>query len=428
MAAHDALTGLPNRLLFCDRLEREITTALREGSGFAVLACDLDRFKSVNDTYGHPKGDDLLRAVAERLGAVVREADTVSRLGGDEFAIILSRAGDPHDASFIAERVIEAVGRPFDLDGSSVNIGVSVGIAPGLRDGRDADTLFRNADIALYRTKTGGRNAYSFYEPGMDAVVAERTRLEHDLRAAVRDGGLTVHYQPIVSLGRNEISGFEALLRWQHPERGMISPADFISMAEATGLIVPLGDWVLRQVCQEVAGWPGHLSVAVNVSAIQFQRPGLELAIVSALASSGLSPHRLELEITESTLMNDSKAAIACLHRLRATGVRVALDDFGTGYSSLSYLRKFPFDKLKIDRAFIRDIADPDAATIVRAIVGIGTQLGMSIVAEGVETAEQVELVRRAGCTDVQGFVYSRPVNAADAVALVQTWPTRAAA
>ena len=428
MAAHDALTGLSNRLLFRDRLTQEIANARRQGGSLAVLACDLDRFKNVNDTYGHSRGDDLLRAVADRLRVVTKETDTVARLGGDEFAIILSRLDGPHSASRAAERVIEAVGRPFDLNGCLASIGVSVGIALGPRDDADADSLFRNADTALYRAKASGRNAYSFYEPGMDAAVAERTRLEHDLRTAVRDGGFTVYYQPIVRLNENALGGFEALLRWPHPERGTISPAEFIPLAEATGLIVPLGEWVLREVCREASGWSSNLRVAVNVSAVQFKRPGLEQAVVRALASSGLESHRLELEITESVLMEDSESSIACLHRLRALGVRVALDDFGTGFSSLSYLRRFPFDKLKIDRAFIRDIADPNAAAIVRAVVGIGTQLGMSIVAEGVETAEQVELVRQEGCTEIQGFFFGRPMPAAEAISFAHKWDARAAA
>ncbi|WP_232627629.1 EAL domain-containing protein [Methylobacterium sp. Leaf118] len=419
MALHDALTGLPNRLVFRDRLNQELANARRYGGSFAVLACDLDRFKAVNDTLGHPAGDQLLRIVADRLISVARNVDTVARLGGDEFAIILSWLEEPQVVSAAAERIIEFVGLPIDLDGNTACIGISIGIAMGTVETEDADALFKNADIALYRAKAAGRNTLSFYEPGMDEIVADRSALERDLSNAVREGGFVLHYQPIMNLAADRPSGFEALIRWQHPVRGMVSPADFIPLAEDTGLIVPLGAWILREACREAAGWPGDLRVAVNVSAIQFQKPGFEQAVMGALAASGLAPQRLELEITESVLVADAEAVIACLHRLRALGVRIAMDDFGTGYSSLSYLRRFPFDKIKIDRSFIRDIADPDAAAIVRAIVGIGTQLGASITAEGVETDEQLARVRQEGCSEVQGFYFSRPLPARDALAFV---------
>ena len=423
MAVHDALTGLPNRTLFRDRLDREMITAQRRGSTFAVLACDLDRFKAVNDTHGHPAGDALLCAVAKRLRTVLREGDTVARLGGDEFAILLGQIDGPQSAGAIARRVIEAVNQPVDLDGSVACVGVSLGIAIGPQDGGDADTLFRNADIALYRAKAGERNTYSFYEPGMDAAVAERNGLERELRGAIERGALSLNYQPILGAPDGGAVGFEALLRWTAPERGSIPPVTFIPIAEETGLIVPIGAWVLREACREAAGWAGDLSVAVNVSPVQFQRPGLEQAVLGALAASGLPPHRLELEITESVLMRDSEAAIACLHRLRAMGVRIALDDFGTGYSSLSYLRRFPFDKIKIDRSFICDLDNADTAAIVRAIVGIGERLGATITAEGVETARQLEQVRREGCTETQGYLHSRPLAALDARRFVDPGP-----
>ncbi len=419
MALHDALTGLPNRLVFRDRLNQELANARRYGGGFAVLACDLDRFKIVNDTLGHPAGDTLLRIVADRLISVVRNVDTVARLGGDEFAIILSWLEEPQAVSAAAERIIEVVGQPIELDGNTACIGISIGIALGTIETEDADVLFKNADIALYRAKAAGRNTLSFYESGMDEIVADRSALERDLSQAVREGGFVLHYQPIMNLAADKPSGFEALLRWQHPTRGMVSPADFIPLAEETGLIVPLGAWTLEEACREAAGWPNDLRVAVNVSAIQFQKPGFEQAVIGALAASGLAPQRLELEITESVLVSDAEAVIICLHRLRALGVRIAMDDFGTGYSSLSYLRRFPFDKIKIDRSFIRDIADPDAAAIVRAIVGIGTQLGASITAEGVETEEQLARVRQEGCGEVQGFYFSRPLPAPDALDFV---------
>ena len=413
IAVHDALTGLPNRLLFRDRLNSELANARRRSGHFAVLACDLDRFKAVNDSLGHPAGDALLRTISDRLRSIVRDGDTVARLGGDEFAIILAQSDDPKTASLVAQSVIEAVGQPIDLDGNVASVGASIGIALGPRDGDDADTLFKNADIALYRAKAAGRNTYSFYEPGMDAAVAARNQLERDLRDAIRQGGFVLHYQPIVNLASGEVGGFEALLRWQHPTRGMISPAEFIPVAEETGTIVAIGEWALQEACREAAAWPNALRVAVNVSAVQFQRPGLEQSVVRALAASGLTAERLELEITETVLMQDAEAAVVCLHRLRSLGVRIALDDFGTGHSSLSYLRRFPFDKIKIDRSFIKEIADPDTATIVRAIVGIGERLGTSITAEGVETREQLVCVQQEGCTEVQGFLYSRPVPAA---------------
>jgi diguanylate cyclase (GGDEF)-like protein len=421
MARHDALTGLPNRRVFRDRLNHELALAKQHDGNFAVLACDLDGFKTINDTLGHPVGDQLLCIVADRLRSVIHANDTVARLGGDEFAIILERLEDPQTASLTAQRVIQALGRQTDLNGETLSIGVSIGIALGPQDGADADTVFKNADIALYRAKAAGRNTYSFYEPGMDTVVAERNLLERDLRQAIQHGGLVLHYQPVLNLLSGELSGFEALVRWHHPTRGLISPAEFIPLAEETGLIVALGEWALREACREAASWPSDLRVAVNVSAVQFQRPGLELAVVKALAASGLAPRQLELEITESVLVQDAIVAMDCLHRLRTLGVRIALDDFGTGYSSLSYLRSFAFDKLKIDRSFIKEIADPDVATIVRAIVSRGRQLGTAITAEGVETPNQFDCVRQEGCTEVQGFLYSKPLTATDAATFVRS-------
>lgn len=421
IAAHDALTNLPNRALFRDRLSCELANAERHGGSVAVLACDLDRFKAVNDTLGHPAGHALLRTIADRLHAIVRDGETVARLGGDEFEIILPRSIDPQAASLAAQRVIEAVGQPVDLDGTVASVGASIGLALGPQDGTDADTLFKNADIALYRAKGAGRNTYSFYEPGMGAVVATRIRLERDLGEAARCGEFVLLYQPILNLASGEVGGFEALLRWQHPTRGTVSPAEFIPVAEETGLIVDLGAWALQEACRQAAGWPNALRVAVNVSAVQFQRPGLEEAVVGALAASGLAAQRLELEITESVLMQDVEVAVARLHRLRALGVRTALDDFGTGYSPLSYLRRFPFDRIKIDRSFIKEIAGPDTATIVRAIVSIGGQLGTSVTAEGVETEEQLVRVRQEGCTKVQGFLYGQPLLKASAWNFIQS-------
>ena len=425
---HDGLTGLPNRLLFRDRLGHALADARRRGAGFALLACDLDQFKIINDTLGHPAGDALLKEVADRLRAATRENDTVARLGGDEFAVILNDVDDPQIAQSTITRVIAAMGQPIGLDGSSMSIGISIGVAFGPRDGEDADTLFKNADIALYRAKAAGRNTHSFYEPGMDAALAARINLEQDLRDAIREERLALHYQPVVDLASGAVSGFEALLRWQHPTRGAVSPCEFITLAEETGLIISLGEWALHEACREAIGWPGNMRAAVNVSAVQFQQPGLEQTVRRALTTSGLAPHRLELEITESVLLQDSEAAIACLHRLKALGVRIALDDFGTGFSSLSYLRRFPFDKIKIDRSFIRDIADPDTAAIVRAIVGIAARRGAIVTAEGVETGEQLEQVRQEGCTEVQGFLYSRPITAPEALDYARVQQSRRAA
>ncbi|WP_286159108.1 EAL domain-containing protein [Methylobacterium sp. Leaf456] len=420
MARHDTLTGLPNRRLFHEVLGRAIAEARRRGGRVAVLCCDLDRFKAVNDTFGHPAGDALLRVVAERLRGALREGDMVARLGGDEFAIILSDPDEARRIASVARRIITSLARPVDLDGLSAVVGVSIGIAIGPEDGDGPETLFKNADIALYRAKDSGRNTFRFYERGMDAAVATRNLLELDLREALRSGGFALHYQPIFAVADGAPSGFEALLRWNHPVRGPVSPAEFISVAEESGLIAPMGTWALNEACREAAGWPGEMRVAVNVSAVQFRKQGLEQAVIRALAASGLPARRLELEITESVLMQDSDAVIGCLHRLRALGVRIALDDFGTGYSSLSYLCRFPFDKIKVDRSFVRDLDNPVAAAIVHAIVGIGERLGSTITAEGVETEEQLGRLRHKGCTEVQGFLLSRPLAAEDARAFMR--------
>ncbi|MCG5245648.1 bifunctional diguanylate cyclase/phosphodiesterase [Methylorubrum extorquens] len=419
MARHDALTGLPNRRLFQETLAREIDGARRDGGSVVVLCCDLDRFKAVNDTFGHPAGDALLRVVAGRLRATLREGDVVARLGGDEFAIILPSRGRHRRIAAFARRLIQAAGRPVDLGGRATTVGVSIGVAVWPKHGDSADTLFKNADIALYRAKDSGRNTFRFYESGMAFAVVTRNLLEIEMRESIRSGGFALHYQPIFALADGAPQGFEALLRWNHPMRGPISPGAFIPLAEESGLITQLGAWALHEACREAASWPGDLRVAVNVSAVQFRKTGLEQSVMRALAASGLPAGRLELEITESVLMQDSDAVIGSLHRLRAMGVRIALDDFGTGYSSLSYLCRFPFDKIKIDRAFIRDIDEPVAAAVVRAVVGLGERLGMAITAEGVETEEQLVQVRRKGCTEVQGFLLGRPLPAAEAMTLV---------
>src|SRR6185437_11337264 len=377
MARHDALTGLPNRVLFHERVEQALAQAGR-AEDFAVLLLDLDRFKAVNDTLGHPVGDELLRAVAERLQACVREVDTVARLGGDEFAVVQSGVTKAEDAAVLARRIVEVVSQPYDLDGHRIMIGASVGISIAPGDGASCGKLLKNADVALYKTKAEGRGTWRFFEPDMDARLHARRALELDLWAALANDQFELHYQPLFDLRANRIGGFEALLRWRHPKHGMVSPADFIPISEEIGLIVPLGDWVLQRACAEASVWPGHVKVAVNVSPAQFRTGHLVDSVTKALAASGLPAARLELEITESVLLANSAATLATLHALRALGVRISMDDFGTGYSSLSYLRSFPFDKIKIDQSFIRDLATTDdAEAIVRAIIGLGASLGM---------------------------------------------------
>jgi diguanylate cyclase (GGDEF)-like protein len=419
MAHHDALTGLPNRVLFREHMEHELTRA-RRGESLAVLCLDLDHFKHVNDTLGHPIGDCLLQAVADRLRECARETDVVSRLGGDEFAIVAVASEQPRGAIALAERAIAALSKPFELEGHHVVIGASVGIAVAPVDGLEADQLMKAADMALYRAKTDGRGVYRFFEPDMDAKMQTRRALELDLRKALVTNEFELYYQPLVNLASNEVCGFEALLRWNHPERGLISPAHFIPLAEEMGIIVPLGEWVLRQACAEAVGWPEEIKVAVNISPAQFKSRSLALAVTSALAASGLAPQRLELEITESVLLQDSETTLATLHNLRDLGVQISMDDFGTGYSSLSYLRSFPFDKIKIDQSFVRDMSDEnDSIAIVRAVTGLGKNLGMATTAEGVETDEQLGHLRQEGCTEVQGYLFSRPLPATDILHLL---------
>ena len=428
MATHDALTALPNRTLFRERLEVRIAEALREGSAFAVLACDLDRFKSVNDALGHAAGDRLLRVVADRLTATLRGKDTVARLGGDEFAVLLAdgtRAG-VEDAT---ARIVEAMSRPVEIEGHRITLGISIGVALAPSDGVGADGLHRCADLAMYRAKANGRNAVRFFSAGMDAAVADRAMLAQDLRRACEDGELTLHYQPIVDIVGRGIVGFEALMRWDHPVRGAVPPSEFIPVAEANGLIDGMGDWALGEACERAARWPGDLRMAVNVSAIQFRDPDrLKRNVLKALLRSGLQPDHLELEITESVLMDDAETVIACLRDLRRLGVRIALDDFGNGFSSLGYLRRFAFDRIKIDRSFVRDMDQPATRAIVRSVVDLAARLGAGVVAEGVETRRQLASVRREGCSEVQGYLFSRPVTGEEAALLSARWKRDAAA
>ena len=414
MAHHDALTGLPNRTLLDERLELAVAHAKR-GEIVATHLLDLDYFKNVNDTLGHPVGDKLLTMVADRLRRLVQEGETVARMGGDEFAIVQVQVAQPSDATALAQRVIDGVSEPYEIDGHQVVVGASVGISVSVTDGPSPDLLLRNADLALYRAKSGGRGTLRFFEPEMDAQMQARRLMESDLRRALVGHEFEVHYQPIVNLQSNEISAFEALIRWQHSERGMVSPAAFIPLAEEIGLIVPLGEWVLRTACSAAARWPDHTKICVNLSPVQFKSRGLVEVVIGALATSGLRPGRLELEITETVLLADTEATLAVLHQLRGLGVRIAMDDFGTGYSSLSYLQTFPFDRIKIDRSFVKGVAeDIGSLNIVRAVAALAKGIGMATTAEGVETQEQLDAVKAEGCTEMQGFLFSRALPSRD--------------
>ena len=417
MAHHDALTDLANRILFREEMERALADQPPRGGTLGVHCLDLDRFKDVNDSLGHETGDMLLKIVAQRLRDCVGEDDVVARLGGDEFAILQSSVTGPHDCAVLAASIVEAIGEPYDLEGQEVVIGTSIGIALA-PDGRVAtDQLLKHADLALYRAKADGRGTFRFFEPEMDAQLQARRILEVDLRKGLANGEFELFYQPQVNIRAHEISGFEALLRWRHPDRGIISPAEFIPVAEDIGLISPLGEWVIDQACQEAATWPRASKVAINLSAVQFRSKALVQCVSSALMRSGLDPNRLELEITESVLLQDNEAILAILYRLRELGVRIAMDDFGTGYSSLSYLRSFPFDKIKIDQSFVRELSSrADCLAIVQSITSLGNSLGMSTTAEGVETEDQFLQLRAAGCTEVQGYYFGRPKPARELI------------
>jgi len=414
LAHYDPLTGLPNRTLFREQLEKELSF-VRRGSQLAVLYLDLDNFKSINDTLGHPCGDELLKAVAQRLRSCLRETDLIARLGGDEFAIVQTPLQDPKDAEALAQRIRQAVtGDAYELDGHRTTTDLSIGIALAPGDGTEMDDLVKHADLALYGAKAEGRANYRYFEPEMNARMKQRRSLEIDLRSAIANDEFELHYQPLINLQTQAITGCEALLRWRHPQRGMILPLSFIPVAEETGLINAIGDWVLRRACLEAMNWPRNVSVAVNVSPVQFKNPSLVLTVIGALAASGLPAHRLELEVTESVLMQNNEATLAMLHQFRDLGVRISMDDFGTGYSSLSYLRSFPFDKIKIDRSFIGDLSKgDDAVAIVQAILSLATSLKMTTTAEGVETADQQNMLRATGCNEMQGYLFSppRPAN-----------------
>jgi diguanylate cyclase (GGDEF)-like protein len=411
LAFHDGLTDLPNRIFFNQSLEQSVARAGRRGEQVGILCLDLDGFKSVNDTLGHPVGDALLRTVAERL-VCLADGAMVARLGGDEFAIVVTEVEDLGRSRRLAQAIIDAFIEPVEVAGHTIAVGASIGIAIYPNDGRDATALIKNADLALYRAKQDGRGGFRFFEKSLDQAARRRRQIETDLRVAIRTGQLELHFQPIVACETEAIRGFEALLRWPHPEHGFIPPVEFIPVAEETGLIVQLGEWVLHEACRVGAAWPETVRVAVNVSPLQFRAQGFQSVVLQALARSGLSPQRLEIEITESVFLDGEVGVLQILHTLRAMGVRVALDDFGTGYSSLSYLRSFPFDKIKIDRSFVTNVADDESASaIVRAIVGLATALHMETTAEGVEDVEQLAELRAQGCSTLQGYLFSRPLT-----------------
>jgi diguanylate cyclase (GGDEF)-like protein len=412
LAHHDALTGLYNRAHFTELLNQNVSRLERYGAPFSLMFLDLDYFKTVNDSFGHPMGDKLLVEVAARLRNVMASSTALARLGGDEFAVIFQKTMQIEELEHIANVALEAITLPFEIDGEKLQIGVSIGIALAPHHGTRPDQLLRNVDLALYRAKESGRNAFRVFESGMDSLARERRALEFDLRYALEGDELELSYQPLVGAEDNKPVGFEALLRWNHPIRGKISPAEFVPIAESTGLIKSIGEWVIREACRVAATWPDHLTVAVNLSAPQFNKDRIVDIVASALAQSGLRPNRLELEITESLLIDRPDEAIATLLRLKELGVSIAMDDFGTGYSSLSYLLKFPFDKIKIDKSFISAInTDKAACDVLRTIGALGKSLNVRITAEGVETAEQAEFLRAIACDQLQGFFFAKPLH-----------------
>ncbi len=413
IAFHDALTGLANRVLFREALEKRLNEPVSNDNGIAILFIDLDGFKSVNDTLGHSIGDTLLKQVASEFRDVLPDNDLIARLGGDEFAILHACDESLKSAIALAEKVIAIASQQRTVDGQVITVGASVGIVSTFNGIDFPDTLLRNADLAMYRAKSDGRGTYRLFDPEMDARAQERRLLELDMRNAFVNGEFRLYYQPQISLNSREVVGFEALLRWESPERGLVPPDFFIPVAEETGLIIQLGDWVIRQACMEAVSWPEHIRVAVNVSTIQFMRGNVVNSIMSALAASGLPPHRLEVEITESVLLEKTDQNIDILQQLHALGVRIAMDDFGTGYSSLGYLRRFRFDKIKIDRSFIRDIAkNRESSAIVHAITNLSISFGISTTAEGVETQEQLFHLVNEGCAEVQGWLFSKAIPA----------------
>ena len=413
LAYHDALTGLGNRLLFKEQLDEALGELSLAPHRIAVLFLDLDGFKAVNDSLGHSVGDLLLKSIATKLRDLLPSTDRMARLGGDEFAILQMSSAQPESAIVLAATIVELVGQPHRIDGHDVTVGASIGIAVAHPGEMDSEGILKSADLAMYSAKADGRGTYRVFDPQMDAAVQARRSLERDMRTALAQGEFTLAYQPLVNLTTKAVTGFEALMRWRHAERGIVSPSEFIPVAEEMGLIIQLGEWALRQACMEAMDWPDKICVSVNLSPLQFTKGNLVSTILNALASSGLPASRLELEITESVLLEKSERNIAILNQLRELGVRISMDDFGTGYSSIGYLRSFPFDKIKIDQSFVRDLlVDQGSLAIVRAIAGLGISFGITTTAEGVETEEQVRRLNLEGCVEVQGYLYSKPVPA----------------
>lgn len=410
LADHDILTGVYNRTAFHRRAEEAIANARLRGSITAVMCLDIDHFKTINDTYGHPAGDEVLRVITKRLCDCFRDVDTVARFGGDELGIVFADAKSPETVATVAAQLLQAISQPIDFNGQKIACSASIGVATSSSESDTADKVIGNADLALYRAKADGRDTFCFFEENMDTLVNARRALGSDLRQAVANNQLILHYQPQIDVFTDEIVGVEALVRWHHPERGVVPPGDFIPLAEETGIINRIGEWVLRQACTDALKWPEQIKVAVNLSPIQFKNKHLSETIAKTLEETGLCPTRLELEITESVLLQDTGDNVAALQNLKHLGVRVSMDDFGTGYSCLGTLRSFPFDKIKIDQSFVRDLEkNPDSAAIIHAVLGLGHSLGMSTCAEGVENAEQLAFLRSEGCTEVQGFFYSKP-------------------
>ena len=420
LAYHDSLTGLGNRLLFKEQLEEALKDLSVTPHPLAVLFLDLDGFKAINDTLGHSIGDLLLKSIAIKLRDLLPRTDRIARLGGDEFAILQISASQPASSIALAEKIIEIVGQPCSIEGHDVTVGASVGIAVAHPGEMNAEGFLKSADLAMYSAKSDGRGTYRMFDPAMDAVVQTRRMLERDMRTALAQDGFRLFYQPLVNLQTKKVTTFEALMRWEHPERGNIRPSEFIPVAEEMGLIVQLGEWALREACAEAIGWPDGICVSVNLSPLQFAKGNLVSTVMSALASSGLPASRLELEITESVFLEKSERNIAVLNQLREFGVRISMDDFGTGYSSIGYLRSFPFDKIKIDQSFVRDLlVDEGSLAIVRAIAGLGVSFGMTTTAEGVETEEQMRRLNLEGCIEVQGYLFSKPVPANEIIKLL---------